>query len=281
MPLSAPDYQFLKNLVYKDSAIVLGDDHAYLLEARLGPLAQLEGVADVTALVRVLRKAADPGLRRRVVETMTTNETSFFRDIQPFEVLKNTILPELVKKRATERSLRIWSGAASTGQEACSLAMTLLEHQRDVALGWDVQILGTDLSSRVVERAKSGLYSQLEVNRGLPAPMLMKHFTRSGVQWQTSSAVQRLVQYRVMNLAAAWPLMPQFDIIFLRNVLIYFDMDTRRAIFTRLRNCLRKDGVLFIGGAESIREADDAFECVRAGSTHYYRHKTQPTAGIG
>jgi chemotaxis protein methyltransferase CheR len=159
--------------------------------------------------------------------------------------------------------------------------MTLLEHQRDVALGWDVQILGTDLSSRVVERAKSGLYSQLEVNRGLPAPMLMKHFTRSGVQWQTSSAVQRLVQYRVMNLAAAWPLMPQFDIIFLRNVLIYFDMDTRRAIFTRLRNCLRKDGVLFIGGAESIREADDAFECVRAGSTHYYRHKTQPTAGIG
>ncbi len=281
MPLSAPDYQFLKNLVYKDSAIVLGDDHAYLLEARLGPLAQLEGVADVTALVRVLQKAADPALRRRVVETMTTNETSFFRDIQPFEVLKNTILPELVKKRATERSLRIWSGAASTGQEACSLAMTLLEHQRDVALGWDVQILGTDLSSRVVERAKSGLYSQLEVNRGLPAPMLMKHFTRSGVQWQTSSAVQRLVQYRVMNLAAAWPLMPQFDIIFLRNVLIYFDMDTRRAIFTRLRNCLRKDGVLFIGGAESIREADDAFECVRAGSTHYYRHKTQPTAGIG
>ena len=281
MPLSAPDYQFLKNLVYKDSAIVLGDDHAYLLEARLGPLAQLEGVADVTALVRVLQKAADPALRRRVVETMTTNETSFFRDIQPFEVLKNTILPELVKKRATERSLRIWSGAASTGQEACSLAMTLLEHQRDVALGWDVQILGTDLSSRVVERAKSGLYSQLEVNRGLPAAMLMKHFTRSGVQWQTSSAVQRLVQYRVMNLAAAWPLMPQFDIIFLRNVLIYFDMDTRRAIFTRLRNCLRKDGVLFIGGAESIREADDAFECVRAGSTHYYRHKTQPTAGIG
>jgi chemotaxis protein methyltransferase CheR len=281
MPLSAPDYQFLKNLVYKDSAIVLGDDHAYLLEARLGPLAQLEGVADVTALVRVLQKAADPALRRRVVETMTTNETSFFRDIQPFEVLKNTILPELVKKRATERSLRIWSGAASTGQEACSLAMTLLEHQRDVALGWDVQILGTDLSSRVVERAKSGLYSQLEVNRGLPAPMLMKHFTRSGVQWQTSSAVQRLVQYRVMNLAAAWPLMPQFDIIFLRNVLIYFDMDTRRAIFTRLRNCLRKDGVLFIGGAESIREADDALECVRAGSTQYYRHKTQPTAGIG
>ena len=281
MPLSAPDYQFLKNLVYKDSAIVLGDDHAYLLEARLGPLAQLEGVADVTALVRVLQKAADPALRRRVVETMTTNETSFFRDIQPFEVLKNTILPELIKKRATERSLRIWSGAASTGQEACSLAMTLLEHQRDVALGWDVQILGTDLSSRVVERAKSGLYSQLEVNRGLPAAMLMKHFTRSGVQWQTSSAVQRLVQYRVMNLAAAWPLMPQFDIIFLRNVLIYFDMDTRRAIFTRLRNCLRKDGVLFIGGAESIREADDAFECVRAGSTHYYRHKTQPTTGIG
>jgi chemotaxis protein methyltransferase CheR len=281
MPLSAPDYQFLRNLVYKDSAIVLGDDHAYLLEARLGPLAHLEGVADVTALVRVLQKASDPALRRRVVEAMTTNETSFFRDIQPFEVVRTTILPDLVKRRATERRLRIWSGASSTGQEACSLAMTLLEHQRDVALGWDVQIIGTDLSSRVVERAKSGLYSQLEVNRGLPATMLMKHFTRSGAQWQTSSAVQRLIDYRVMNLATAWPMMPQFDIIFLRNVLIYFDTETRRGIFTRLRNCLRKDGVLFIGGAESIREADDAFECVRAGSTHYYRHKTQPTAGIG
>jgi chemotaxis protein methyltransferase CheR len=196
-------------------------------------------------------------------------------------VVRTTILPDLVKRRATERRLRIWSGASSTGQEACSLAMTLLEHQRDVALGWDVQIIGTDLSSRVVERAKSGLYSQLEVNRGLPATMLMKHFTRSGAQWQTSSAVQRLIDYRVMNLATAWPMMPQFDIIFLRNVLIYFDTETRRGIFTRLRNCLRKDGVLFIGGAESIREADDAFECVRAGSTHYYRHKTQPTAGIG
>jgi chemotaxis protein methyltransferase CheR len=281
MPLSAPDYQFLRNLVYKDSAIVLGDDHAYLLEARLGPLAQLEGVADVTALVRVLQRATDPGLRRRVVETMTTNETSFFRDIQPFEVLRSSILPELVKRRATERRLRIWSGAASTGQEACSLAMTLLEHQREVALGWDVQILGTDLSSRVIDRARSGLYTQLEVGRGLPATLLVKHFTRSGAHWQTSTAVQRLLEYRVMNLASAWPLMPQFDIIFLRNVLIYFDMETRRAIFTRLRNCLRKDGALFIGGAESIREADDAFECVRAGTTHYYRHKTQPSVGTG
>jgi len=271
MSLATPEFQFLRSMVYQDSAIVLGDDHSYLLEARLAAVAQSQGIADVGALARRLQKENNPTLRRKVVETMTTNETSFFRDLGPFELLRTKVFPDLIQRRASERGLRIWSAASSTGQEACSLGMTLLEHHRSATAGWDIRILGTDLSSSIVERARSGIYTQPEMNRGLPAPLLMRYFSRSGAGWQTLPVLRDLLEFQQMNLAAAWRPMPKFDLIFLRNVLIYFDEETRRGILARVRSVLRKDGYLFLGGADTIRDPDSGFDCIRAGTTHYFQ----------
>jgi chemotaxis protein methyltransferase CheR len=273
MSLSAPEFQFLRTMVYRDSAIVLGEDHSYLLEARLAAVAQSQGIADVSALARRLQRDNDPTLRRKVVETMTTNETSFFRDLGPFELLRTKVFPDLLQRRASERSLRIWSAASSTGQEACSLGMTLLEHHRSATAGWDLRILGTDLSTTIVEKARSGTYTQPEMNRGLPAPLLMRYFARSGAAWQTLPVLRDMLDFQQMNLAAPWRPLPKFDLIFLRNVLIYFDEETRRAILTRVRSVLRKDGYLFLGGADTIRDPDSGFECVRSGTTHYFQLK--------
>jgi len=273
MTISSTDFQFLRTMVYRDSAIVLGEDQLYLLEARLAPLAVQAGVGTLTALVRLLQRQTDFNLRRQVVEAMTTNETSFFRDTSPFEVLKNDILPSLIQRRLGERRLRIWSGASSTGQESCSLAMTLMESHWDVASQWDVQIVGTDLCTPVVEKARSGIYTQREVSRGLPDAMLKKYFTPFNGMWKISPNIQKLQDFRIMNLAMPWSNLPRFDIIFLRNVLIYFDKETRQTIFNQLRSHLRPDGILFVGSAESLREIDTLFEVVRSGPTHYFRPK--------
>lgn len=274
MSANSDTLSYLRDLVYKRSAIVIEPSKDYLFEARLGGIARDEGLTSLDGLVMRLREKVDSPTHTRVVEAMTTNETSFFRDIHPFETLKSTVIPAMIRARATSRALNIWCGAASTGQEPYTIAMVLRESFPELA-SWSVQITATDLNETVLARAREGVYKQLEVNRGLPAPMLVKYFERAGADWRIKSDLRKLVEYRQLNLLGNWPLRTRPDIVFLRNVLIYFDVETKRTILRRVREQLRPDGALFLGGAETTVNIDDAFEPVRAGSSVYYRPVTK------
>ena len=256
--LAEADFSYVCDLVRRKSAIVLEPGKEYLVEARLSSLARDLGIPTVTDLVYKLRNGADPRLPDRVTEAMTTNETSFFRDVQPFDVLRNHVLPELVERRRHRRSLSVWCAAASSGQEPYTIAMIL--HEFPGLAGWDIRLLGTDISVEMLEKARAGRYSQLEVNRGLPATMLIRHFEKHGTEYEIKPHLRSMVEYKAMNLAAPWGNMPEFDIVFLRNVLIYFDVDTKRDIFGRTKRLLRPDGYLFLGAAETTVNLDDGFE---------------------
>jgi chemotaxis protein methyltransferase CheR len=269
MPLSPADFEYLSALVREGSAIVLEEQKAYLFEARLAPLARREGFDSLEALVRHLRGARADGLHRKVVESMTTNETSFFRDVHPFEALRQAVLPELLRRRAAERRLRVWCAACATGQEPYSVALLLREHFPELA-GWDVRVLATDLSEEVLGRARLGRYSQAEVNRGLPARLLVKYFAKEGLEWQLREEVRRQVEFRQLNLAGPWTGVPQ-DVVLLRNVLIYFDVADKRQVLARVRRVLRPDGALFLGGAETTLNLDGDFERAPFARACWYR----------
>lgn len=268
--LGQAESDFLRGLIRERSAIVLEPAKEYLMESRLGPLLRQRGFPSAVELVVALRAAPRGELARTVVEAMTTNETSFFRDVHPFEALRTTLLPELLAARAAERKLRIWSTACSSGQEAYSVALLVAEHLPQLR-DWDVSILATDISREMVRRTQEGTYGQLEVNRGLPASHLVKYFVRFGTQWQVKPELRRLVQAREMNLVEPWPPLVRFDVILLRNVLIYFDLETKRAILRRARQVLRPDGVLFLGSAETTVMVDAAWERLTCGSSVTYR----------
>jgi chemotaxis protein methyltransferase CheR len=269
--ISAGAFTFVVDLVRQQAAIVLGPGKEYLVESRLMPLARQAGLDDVGALVARLQAKPDDVLRRQIVEAMTTNETSFFRDRDPFNALAQVLLPELCKQRSVTHRLSIWSAACSAGQEPYSIAMSLLDHPL-ITPDWQVDILATDLNEEMLERAKRARYSQLEVNRGLPVAMLVRHFERAETDWQVVSSVRNMVRFRALNLAEPFDL-PQMDVIFLRNVLIYFDNVTKTAVLQRIRRVLRPDGYLFLGGAETTLGLDDGFERVSIGSTTAYRQK--------
>jgi chemotaxis protein methyltransferase CheR len=257
MPLSPMEFETVRKLVQERSAIVLDSDKMYLAAMRLLPVAQGEGFESVSALVACLGNRS--ALAEKVVEAMTTNETYFFRDVQPFEALRREVIPELVRRRGAERRLNIWSAACASGQEPYSIALMLREH-RCLPAGWGAHLLASDLSNAMLERARAGRYNQTEVNRGLPAAMLVKYFQRQGLEWQIREELRSVVRFTRVNLIDAWPALPAMDVIFLRNVLIYFDVPTRKKIFGNLRRVLRPDGYLFLGGAETPINVDDAFE---------------------
>jgi chemotaxis protein methyltransferase CheR len=265
-----PECDYIRTLVRSRSAMVLDDGKEYLIQARLAPLVRQEGVASLEHLVARLQARPDGPLHHRVVEAMTINETSFFRDVNPFEAVRKLILPELLKARAAHRVLNVWSAACSTGQEPYSLAMVLRDAIPDLA-SWRVRIYATDLSSAVLERAKRGRFTQLEMNRGLPAPMLIKNFAQDGLEWQVKPEVRALIDFRQMNLCEPWPSFPPMDLVFMRNVLIYFDIATKKRMFGRLREVLRPDGYLFLGAAETTLNIDDTFEGTERGKTICYR----------
>lgn len=270
MPLDSTDFEFVSNLVMRRSAIVLEPEKNYLVESRLLPLARREGLSSVAELVTRMRGSALNGLHQKVVEAMTTNETSFFRDVNPFEALRKVVLPDLYGRRASERRLQIWCGASSTGQEPYTLALILREHFASYS-AWKTGIVATDLSTDVLARARQGRYSQLEVNRGLPAPLLIKYFQRQGTEWELKEEVRRLVEFRQLNLIdSAWGI-GSVDIVFLRNVLIYFDVATKKSILQKIRQVLRPDGYLFLGGAETTMNLDDAFERITFERSGCYR----------
>jgi chemotaxis protein methyltransferase CheR len=270
MSIAPPHLAYLCDFVYKRSAIVLTPEKEYLIESRLGPVARAKGYGTVDALIHALRTLPGNGLQTSIVEAMTTHETTFFRDQHPFEALQKVLLPALKAARSTTRSLVILCAACSSGQEPYSVAMLLKEHAPELAT-WKVRIIGVDLSEAVLARAREGRYTQSEINRGLPAPLLVKYFDRVGTEWHLKKAVRDLVEFRQMNLVESWPMLPRVDVMFIRNVLIYFDIPTKKAILARARQVLAPDGYLFLGGAETTLNVDEKFERLPACPVTVYR----------
>ncbi|PWW22262.1 chemotaxis protein methyltransferase CheR [Geodermatophilus normandii] len=269
MTLTAPRFDWVRQLVHRESAIVLAPGKEYLVEARLLPLARKMGLSDVDQFVDSVRSRPRPDDTRSIVEALTTNETSWFRDGDPFTALTSTVLPSLLSARGPVERLQIWSAACSSGQEAYTVAMLLEDAMPSASTR--VSITATDISREMVERTRAGRFSQLEVNRGLPAPMLVRHFQRAGSEWEVAPSLRRMVTARECNLAAPLPRMGPFDVVYLRNVLIYFDLPTKQAILRRVRELMRPDGWLFLGAAETTLGVDDSWSRVVLGRSSAYR----------
>lgn len=260
------------------SGVVIDQSKAYLVEARLVPVIRRHGLADFAALVERVRGGRERQLEQDVLSAMMTHETSFFRDRAPFDTVRS-LLPDLIRRRAIARHLVIWSAAASTGQEAYSLAMILVDHFRDALAGWSVRILATDFSEAVLARAREGLYADIEVARGLPVEVRDRHFVRLQGKWSIAHDCRKFVEMRRMNLIEPWQGIPPCDIVFLRNVLIYFDVPTRAAILEKMHRVVRPDGALFLGGAETMLGVSDLFERVDGVGCSYYRPRGGTAAG--
>jgi chemotaxis protein methyltransferase CheR len=256
--VTASDVEYVRQLVHRRAGLVVEPGKDYLVESRLAPIARSEGLPDVPALIARVRFHADGPLHERILDAMTTNETSWFRDSHPFEALRSTLLPELIGRRAATRRLTIWSAACSTGQEPYSLAMLIVDSFPELA-SWHIEILASDISHEAVGRARSGRYSQLEVQRGLDQAALGAHFTKEGSDWVVSDRIRRMVRFGVINLVGAWDQVPVADIVMLRNVMIYFDHATKTKVLGRMRNQVRADGYLFLGNAETTLNVDEGF----------------------
>ncbi|HJZ91239.1 MAG TPA: protein-glutamate O-methyltransferase CheR [Gemmataceae bacterium] len=259
--MTSGEFDYVCRLVRDRSGIILEAGKEYLVDARLTPVARQCELGSVSELVGRLRAVPDGGLASRVVEAMVTTETSFFRDLHPFETLRTTVLPDLIRRRQDERRLGVWFAACSTGQEPYSLALLLREHFPEIA-GWRLDLLATDISVAALGRANAAVYNQLEVNRGLPARLLVKYFRQRGAAWELSESVRRMVEFRELNLTRPFPALPRMDLVFLRNVMIYFDADTKKAVLGRVSRVMRPDGYLLLGAAESTLNLTDSIRRV-------------------
>lgn len=273
MSLSSDHFSYISKLALERSAIVLKPGKEYLVESRLRPLAKDEGFESLESMIDdMVTRRGFGDTHKAVVEALTTNETLFFRDLHPFEVMEKTLIPEVMARRANERRIDIWSGASSTGQEAYSIAMMLREKFPELN-NWKISIIGTDLCSRAVTKAKNALYNQTEVNRGLPLPLLVKYFANVDGSWELKPEIRKMVDFRVMNLIERWPMLPKFDIVLMRNVLIYFDLDIRRQILGNIRKTMHQDGALFLGASETTFNVDNNWTAENLGRTNVYRPK--------
>jgi chemotaxis protein methyltransferase CheR len=268
MSIDPEVFGYVRDLVYRESALVLGDGKEYLVESRLLPLARAQGDPDVETYVTRARRNPQGPAMREIVEALATNETSWFRDSEPFIGLRDAVLPALVEARVHSRRLRIWSAACSSGQEPYSIAMLLAESP---LAGWQADVLGTDLSLEMVERCRQGRYSQLEINRGLPVAQLVRHFERDGAGWRVNHVLAGRTTFRQLNLARPLPALGTFDVIFLRNVLIYFDLATKREVLRRVARLLAPDGYLYLGAPETTIGVDDTWHRHSVGKTSVYR----------
>ncbi|HEU4827410.1 MAG TPA: protein-glutamate O-methyltransferase CheR [Dongiaceae bacterium] len=259
--MTVTDFEFICQILRERSGLVLTNDKAYLLESRLLPVARKWKLATFDDLVRTIRTRMDETVIRDVVEAMTTNESFFFRDTKPFDQFKQMVLPAMLKNRAGNRTIRIWSAACSSGQEPYSLAMILSEMAAQLN-GWKIEIVGTDLSTEILGRAKEGMYSQFEVQRGLPITMLVKYFAQIGDRWQINAKIRGMVQFREFNLLQDPTPLGRFDVVFCRNVLIYFDQTTKTRVLNNVAKMMPEDGFLFLGGAETVLGITDRFQMV-------------------
>ncbi|OAF05341.1 CheR family methyltransferase [Bradyrhizobium neotropicale] len=276
--MTPTEYEYLRKFLRDHSGLDLSADKQYLIESRLLPLARKTGLSGITELVQKLQGLGSSVLATSVVEAMTTNETFFFRDKVPFDHFRDTIMPEVLKARAGRRSVRIWCAAGSTGQEPYSLAMCLKEMGAALT-GWRVEIIATDLSQEVLEKAKAGVYSQFEVQRGLPIQMLVKYFKQTGETWQINPELRAMIQHRQLNLLHDFAQLGTFDVIFCRNVLIYFDQDTKINIFNRLARQIEGDGFLVLGAAETVVGLTDAFRPIAERRGLYKPNDARAVAG--
>jgi chemotaxis protein methyltransferase CheR len=264
------DFDFIRKLLQDRSAITLDDSKAYLVKTRLAPLVRQLKLNSITELVHQLRSPSSNGLHTRIVEAMVTTETSFFRDHQPFEALRRVVLPDLIRRRRDERRLHIWCSGSASGQEPYSLAMLIRDHFPELA-NWNILLLASDLSREALDRARKACYGQIEVNRGLAATLLIKHFRQHGTHWQLNPDIRDMVQFQEINLAQTWPALPRMDLVLLRNVMIYFDVATKKMILGRLARLLRPDSYLLLGGAETTFNIDDSFKRVEHLKSGFYQ----------
>jgi chemotaxis protein methyltransferase CheR len=272
MKVGPSQFAFLCQLLRRRTGVVIDASKEYLVVARLLPVVRQRKIPSIDALIERVRRGTDPTLERDVLSAMMTHETSFFRDKSPFETVRR-LVPEIMQRRSAQRQLTLWSAACSTGQEPYSLAMLLNEHFRDVLADWQVRIIATDFSEAVLARAREGVFSGLETARGLPPGLLAKYFRPLQGKWSISQDCRRLVEFRALNLVGTWPMMPPCDVIFVRNVMIYFDVATRASLVERFRRLLRADGALFLGGAETLIGMDTGYERLSGAGCSYYRPK--------
>ena len=262
-------FNYVRDFVRAEAGIVLDAGKEYLVESRLAPIVRSEGLGSIDALVQSLRTSKQTELHRKVVDAMTTNETTFFRDVDPFEFLRTDVLPRLIAARRVSKRLSIWYAASSTGQEPYSVSILLREHFPELS-DWRIEQVGTDISHKALDRAREGKYSQLEVNRGMPAKLLLKYFDKRGLDWQLKDNIRSMVSYQELNLNGSWPRLGPFDIVFIRNVMIYFDVAAKKSILGRIHDLLRPDGYLFLGAAETTLNLDDRFARVPVGRSGAY-----------
>jgi chemotaxis protein methyltransferase CheR len=270
MSVSNSGFNYIRELVFKLSAIVLEDGKEYLVDSRIGPIATAEGFDTVDQLVEALRKNSNNGLQSKLVEALTTNETSFFRDFHPFEALKSVILPEIIKTRGGSKELNIWCAASSSGQEPYSIAMLLREDFPELH-NWKLNFIASDISDKMLNRCRSGKFSQLEVNRGLPATLLIKYFEKNDSSWIIKNELRKMVDFQKINLSEDLPYIPRMDIIFLRNVLIYFDIPTKKKVLNSFRDILQPNGYLFLGGSETTLNLDEFYTRMNIKHSSCYR----------
>ena len=269
--ISQHDFDYIRAMVRRESSIVLDDGKMYLVISRLSPLARENEFPSVGAFISHLQSSAFGELHTLAVEAIATTETSFFRDHHPFAELRDTILPELIRmRRDTSKSLCIWSAACSSGQEPHSISMILRDRFAELA-GWNLHLLASDISRRMIERAKEGAYTQIEVNRGLPAPYLVRFFNQNENEWRLKDELRGMFRFFRQNLADEWVSVPPVDILMLRNVLIYFDVETRRKVLRHVRRILRPGGYLVLGSAETTLNLDQSFVRVRSGRAVFYQ----------
>ncbi|WP_425618925.1 protein-glutamate O-methyltransferase CheR [Anatilimnocola sp. NA78] len=271
--LTPANYEFVARLLREQCGLILESGKEYLVKSRLWPLAQRHDIAGVDQLIERLRSSGANGLLTEVVEAMVTTETSFFRDIHPFETLRKILLPELIERRRSQRQLNIWCAASASGQEPYSIAILLHEYFPELA-AWNINFSATDISHEMLTRSRAGRYSQVEVNRGLPTPLLLKWFRQEGGAWQLDDRVRHAVRFSHLNLAQSWPAMTTWDLVFLRNVMIYFENDLKSVILNRVARLMRPDGYLVLGGAETTLNLSDSFSRVEALKSGFYQLKS-------
>ncbi len=260
--MNVTDFEIIARLLKERSGLALNKEKAYLLESRLNPVARKWNFSGFDELAQAIRNRGEEALLVDVTEAMTTNESFFFRDQKPFDQFNEVVLPHLLEARAAKRSFRIWSAACSSGQEPYTLAMLLKEHADKLA-GWRVEIVATDLSNEILDKAKEGLYSQFEVQRGLPIAHLVKYFAQVGDRWQIDESLRKMIKFQQFNLLGDLSILGKFDVVFCRNVLIYFDMPTKTQVLNGIADLLPADGFLYLGGAETVLGTTDRFEIMQ------------------
>ncbi len=260
--MNIADFDIYKDLLKANSGLVLTQDKSYLVESRLNPVAKKWGYDAIATMTNILRGVPPKDLVKDIIEAMTTNETSFFRDIKPFEIFKTHVLPYYKNKPHHSKRIRIWCAAAASGQEPYSLAMTIKEEAAKMP-GFNFEIVATDISHEILDQAREGTYSQFEVQRGLPITHLMKYFTQNGDKWTVNQDVKNMITYKYFNLLDPMTMLGKFDIVFCRNVLIYFDPPTKKDVMERINGQINDDGFFFLGGAETVLGITDVFKGIK------------------